>query len=129
MTDSDAEQSWQPLLPAAELPPGSIVEHSGLGQDFLLYRPHTGDPVAWSGYCPHMSNYMPNGLPPEASLDQLLAGDQLRCPYHGWQFDHEGVCTLIPAGQRQAGVSRKLLHSWALRINSQWVEIAWNESA
>jgi len=30
------------------------------------------------------------------SLGQMRDG-QLECPYHGWRFNHAGVCTLVPS--------------------------------
>jgi phenylpropionate dioxygenase-like ring-hydroxylating dioxygenase large terminal subunit len=38
-------------------------------------------------------------------------GDELRCPYHGWQYDDKGLCTFTPqrpdlAGQLRARVQR-----------------------
>lgn len=30
-------------------------------------------------------------------------GDELRCPYHGWQFDEEGMCTIAPQRPDLAG--------------------------
>jgi phenylpropionate dioxygenase-like ring-hydroxylating dioxygenase large terminal subunit len=48
------------------------------------------------------------------SLGKVVAGadgDELRCPYHGWQYDHDGRCTLAPqrpdlAGRLRARIKR-----------------------
>ncbi len=108
---------WQPAIAASDLNPGQVVEISCHGEDLLLYRSGSGELTATSAYCPHMNNYMPNGLSPGAELSQLLAGDELLCPFHGWRFDREGRCR-VPAGQRvppAVRAGRPLLRRWRVR--------------
>jgi vanillate O-demethylase monooxygenase subunit len=45
-----------------------------------------------------------------------MVGEELQCPYHGWQFAHDGTCTLIPALGADATVPpRAHLHSHEVR--------------
>ena len=37
--------------------------------------------------CPHRNVYLSRGK---------LVNDALKCPYHGWEFDHEGLCVRVP---------------------------------
>ena len=47
--------------------------------------------------CPHRSSQL--------SLGRIVAG-RLQCPFHGFEFDGEGACQLIPANGRAAHVPR-----------------------
>lgn len=122
---------WSAVLPSSDLEPGQVVEVSHGGHDILLYRTPGGDCHAVTGYCPHMSNYMPNGLAPGDSLDCLLQNGVIRCPFHGWCFNTAGQAVSIPPGQRVPPAVRKgrpVLRGWPVRESGGQVEIADSES-
>jgi len=111
-------EQWHEIYKASELRPGQVVELSWWGEDLLLYRTVKGEVVIVSAYCPHMRNYIPNGLPPGAPLEGLLMEDELRCPYHGWRFDGAGRCSFIPQGQKVPPVvrsGRPIMRRWQVR--------------
>ncbi len=118
---------WENLLPSARLAIGDVTEINWQGEDLLLFRTASGDCKAISAYCPHMGNYIPNGLAPEQALSALLEGEELRCPFHDWRFNGEGQCTHIPQGQRvPAAVSegKAVTRSWRVREQGQSIQIA-----
>ena len=53
-----------------------------------LWRDSGGVVHAWEDRCPHRGTRLSMGA---------IAGDTLRCAYHGWRFDTEGRCRHIPA--------------------------------
>ena len=117
---------WHTLLASEQLAPGQVIEISWQQQDLLVYRTQDGECLALSGYCPHMKNYIPNGLAPHQNLSDLLKGSELRCPYHDWRFDGQGKCTHIPNGQRvPLAVKRGLsiMPHWRLREIDQKIQI------
>lgn len=59
-----------------------------LGEPIVFYRMSTGEVKALRDICPH------RGMP--LSFGKVI-DDQLECPYHGWKFNCDGVCTVIPA--------------------------------
>ena len=72
-----------------------------MGQQLVLYRDTAGRVVAHSDICIHRGAPLSGGK---------VKGDCVECPYHGWQFDCEGVCRKIPglvnedaARERRAG--------------------------
>ncbi|MBE9060622.1 aromatic ring-hydroxylating dioxygenase subunit alpha [cf. Phormidesmis sp. LEGE 11477] len=58
-----------------------------LHQKFVLYR-QQGQVVAFKDQCPHRGAAL--------SLGRVENGC-IHCPYHGWSFQADGQCTLIPA--------------------------------
>jgi phenylpropionate dioxygenase-like ring-hydroxylating dioxygenase large terminal subunit len=83
---------WIGVINTSDLHAGDVVEITCHGQDLLLYRTPDGACHAVTAYCPHLNNYMPNGLPPGTPPAQLLQDDELHCPYHGWLFNVAGQC-------------------------------------
>ena len=58
-----------------------------LGIPMVLFRGSDGAPVALLDRCPHRNVPL--------SMGRCVKG-QLECAYHGWQFDHQGMCTHVP---------------------------------
>jgi phenylpropionate dioxygenase-like ring-hydroxylating dioxygenase large terminal subunit len=54
----------------------------------LLGRLKSGEAFAMRDICPH------RGVPLSAGK---LCGETVQCPYHGWRFGKDGVCTEIPS--------------------------------
>jgi len=69
----------------AEKPLGRKI----LGESVVFYRGQQGQIIASGGRCPHRF----------APLDRgVVMGDNIRCPYHGLQFDAAGRCVHNPTG-------------------------------
>jgi phenylpropionate dioxygenase-like ring-hydroxylating dioxygenase large terminal subunit len=109
---------WKELLPASDLRPGNVLEISHEGVDLLVFRTQSGTLRAMDAYCPHMRNYIPNGVREGQGLGSLLDGEELICPFHNWRFDGLGRCTSIPSGQRvpsRVAAGERIGTSWPLR--------------
>ncbi|MCB1680032.1 MAG: Rieske 2Fe-2S domain-containing protein [Halioglobus sp.] len=122
---------WQRQLPSAALARGQVLATSCGGHDILLYRSAAGQCRAISAYCPHMNNYIPNGLAPGEPLAALLVEDELHCPFHGWRFNGAGQCTHIPSGQRVPAAvrsGRAIARTWRVREREGYIELAGCES-
>lgn len=59
-----------------------------VGQDIVLFRDASGRPKAVTAYCAHRGA--------DLSLGKCSGGN-IRCAYHGWEFDGTGECRRIPA--------------------------------
>lgn len=68
-----------------------------LHQKFVLYR-RQGQVVAFKDQCPHRGAAL--------SLGRVENGC-LHCPYHGWRFQEDGRCTLIPANGPEVPIPSK----------------------
>lgn len=59
-----------------------------LGRDWVAYLGSQRQPIVFEDICPHRRAPLSLGA---------CEGASLRCGYHGWLFDEDGVCTEIPA--------------------------------
>ena len=118
---------WQDLIPATDLAAGEVMEMEWQGEDILLFRTAAGECRAITAYCPHMGNYIPNGLAPREPISELLQEDELRCPFHEWRFDGEGRCTHIPQGQPVPAIVKQgkpVARYWLVREAEGQIQLA-----
>ncbi|WNZ81536.1 Rieske 2Fe-2S domain-containing protein [Pseudomonas sp. P108] len=78
-----------------------------LGQPFVAFRDDAGVAHLLSDICVHRGGSLSAGS---------KVGNSVQCPYHGWRFGTDGVCTQIPAHSRQ-GASRCVPDAGALRLD------------
>ena len=80
------ERLWFPVARESDVDSAPFAT-SLLGRRLVLFRTERGVAAA-RDRCPHRGVRL--------SLGQMRDG-QLECPYHGWRFNHAGVCTLVPS--------------------------------
>jgi nitrite reductase/ring-hydroxylating ferredoxin subunit len=94
-----------PAVPAAWylFGPSRLLRHGPhsramLSRRFVAYRKSNGQPVVLDARCAHLGADLGGGG---------IEGDSIRCPFHGWVFGPDGVCTHatgaaeVPAFARQ----------------------------
>ncbi len=86
--DDRVVDEWFPVVAAADVVPGSRHPFGLLDDRFVLLSGTGGDVIVVRDTCPHRGAQLSLG-----SWD----GATLACPYHGWEFDGTGRCTLQPA--------------------------------
>src|SRR3989449_1646358 len=79
---------WHPVAGSAELEENPVKKVRILGEDLVLFRDRSGRLGLIDEPCPHRRVSMEYGIPETEGL---------RCPYHGWVFNHEGRCLEQPA--------------------------------
>src|SRR3569833_3398496 len=87
---------WNMPALSSSLKPGQMRREMLLGEPVLLGRMKDGAAFAIRDICPH------RGVP--LSAGKLMADNTVQCPYHGWRFRKDGVCSAIPSlveGQKQ----------------------------
>lgn len=79
---------WYYGMPSRQLKKGSMKSYEIFGEPVVFFRKPDGSVSAIRDICPH------RGIP--LSYGRVV-GDQVECPYHGWKFRGDGVCTEIPS--------------------------------
>lgn len=78
---------WHPVARREQVGPQPIRVEL-LGHGYVVSRLDGTSVVAFEDRCPHRFGRLSDGAVHDGALT---------CPYHGWQFDHDGSCRLIPA--------------------------------
>ncbi|MDN7407991.1 aromatic ring-hydroxylating dioxygenase subunit alpha [Burkholderia vietnamiensis] len=87
---------WHPVCTLAEFERSNASGHGPmgvtlLGEKLVLARLNS-KLVASPDRCAHRSAQLSIGR-----IAKCAGKDTLQCPYHGWQYDEQGACKMIPA--------------------------------
>lgn len=83
-----------------------------LGEEVVLFRGQNGKAAALEDRCCHRAAPLSLGA---------VAGDNLRCGYHGLIFDTEGRCVLIPGQDTIPASARVRSYPIVERWNAVWI--------
>ncbi len=84
-----------------------------LGLDFVLYRQPDGAVTCLCGVCCHRGAALGDGK---------INGACVACPYHGWEYDASGRCTLIPSLGPDAKIpARARIDAYPVEERYGWV--------
>jgi phthalate 4,5-dioxygenase oxygenase subunit len=92
---------WIPLLLAEELPEPECapIRVKVLSERLLAWRDTQGRYALTDEFCAHRGVSLWFGRNEEGGL---------RCPYHGWKYDHTGQCIEVPSEPEQSGFCNKI---------------------
>ena len=99
---------WFSLCSAKEVKKGKAIEIDALGKRFAVYRGEDGKIGVMDAYCPHLNANLAYGK---------VVGNNLECPFHGWQFNNKGTCSKIPYTDKLPPQEHKHYHfqeTWGL---------------
>jgi phthalate 4,5-dioxygenase len=99
---------WIPILLAGELPgnDGPPVRVKLLSERLLAWRDTQGRYALTDEFCAHRGVSLWFGRNEESGL---------RCPYHGWKYDHTGQCIEVPSEPEESGFCKRIkLQSYPL---------------
>jgi phenylpropionate dioxygenase-like ring-hydroxylating dioxygenase large terminal subunit len=80
---------WYMAVLASSVKAGSLRRQILLGEPVLIGRTRAGEAFALRDICPH------RGVP--LSAGRMTRQNVVECPYHGWTFRADGVCSAIPS--------------------------------
>ncbi|HEY0265834.1 MAG TPA: aromatic ring-hydroxylating dioxygenase subunit alpha [Rhizomicrobium sp.] len=110
---------YMPAL-ASSLPRGAMRREMLLGEPVVLGRLKTGELFALRDICTH------RGVP--LSAGKIKPDGSVECPYHGWRFRKDGVCSLIPALTGHEALEAEKIRVRAYPVREQdgliWVYMA-----
>jgi phenylpropionate dioxygenase-like ring-hydroxylating dioxygenase large terminal subunit len=78
---------WYPLAWSDEIAPGKVIGRVFAGQPIALFRTRDGTLSALEDRCAHRQVPLHLGV---------VAGDTLKCGYHGWAYNRGGHCVDVP---------------------------------
>ncbi len=81
------------------LKPGELRNVQLFGQEWVLFRTEGGKPGMSDPYCPHLGAHIGHG--------GKVCGEHLRCPFHHWEYDTDGMCKAIPYAKIMPPVTKK----------------------
>lgn len=79
---------WHPVATNAELERDGVLAVRLLGEDLALFRTESGELGLVQQRCAHRGASLAYGIPETEGI---------RCPYHGWLYNREGLCIDMPA--------------------------------
>lgn len=96
---------WFQVAWSAEIGPGDVKPLRYFDSDLVLFRGRSGELSVLDAYCPHLGAHLGHG--------GCVEGDDITCPFHGWQWNRAGENTCIPYS---ATVNRRQrLRPWPVR--------------
>ena len=110
---------WYAILESSEVRRGKPVGVTRMGEKLVLWRDSSGTVACMGDLCPHRGVALSAGR---------LIGDCVECPFHGFLFDPEGRCRLIPANGKQTPVPKAFqLRAYPAREAHDLIYIWWGE--
>ncbi|NUN65346.1 aromatic ring-hydroxylating dioxygenase subunit alpha [Pseudanabaena biceps] len=90
-----------------------------MGHDLVLYRGTEGQIIALDGRCVHRGSELAAGW---------VEGNCIHCPYHGWRYESDGVCSHIPANQPDVSIPKRArLQSYPVQEKYGLVWLFWGD--
>ncbi len=109
---------WYVVLDAAEVGRKPLGVKR-FGERMVFWRDSKGQIVCQLDKCCHRGAQL--------SLGQVL-GDCIECPFHGWQFDPTGRCTLVPSNGKSAPIPQKFaVKTYPVREAYGWIWLYWGD--
>jgi phenylpropionate dioxygenase-like ring-hydroxylating dioxygenase large terminal subunit len=105
---------WFQVAWSGDIDPGQVIPRYYFGRHLALWRDERGVARLNDAFCPHLGAHFGHG--------GRVKGDELVCPFHGWQFDADGANTCIPYGNRTNQKAR--IRTYPVREIDQFV-MAW----
>ena len=89
-------------------------------QPIVLYRDRAGRPIAVEDRCPHRQVKLSEGT---------VAGDNITCAYHGWQFAPDGTCAHVPYLEPQQKLPTCALRRYPIKEQDGFIWLFPGEAA
>jgi nitrite reductase/ring-hydroxylating ferredoxin subunit len=88
-----------------ELARGQVKPVRCLGRELVMFRGMDGQACVTDAYCPHLGAHL--------GVGGTVVGNDLRCPFHGWQWSGAGACTAVPHARKIPPKAQ--LRAWRVR--------------
>ncbi len=109
---------WHPVAYSHEVTSDAPYGTMLLEEPLVIWRTITGTPQAMKDVCIHRGTALSLGW---------LADDCIVCPYHGWRYNADGACVLIPQNEDNKSIptkARTVSYLCQERYGLIWVALA-----
>lgn len=79
---------WFQIGWSAEIPPGGVKPMKYFGEDMVAFRTEGGRLCVMDAHCKHLGAHLGYG--------GKVKGECIACPYHGWQWNADGINAFVP---------------------------------
>ncbi len=110
---------WYAILESNEVRRGKPVGVTRMGEKLVAWRDSQGKVAVMHDRCAHRGVALSVGE---------VHGDCIWCPFHGFEFDADGRCTVVPANGRNAPVPKALtVQAYPTHEANGFIFIYWGE--
>lgn len=102
---SSYPRGWFKVAFSSEIANGQVKSLHYFGQDLVCFRDEQGVAYVLDAHCPHLGAHL--------GVGGKVVGNQIRCPFHGWQFDGSGTCKKIPYSNRIPPMAK--IRAWSVQ--------------
>jgi phenylpropionate dioxygenase-like ring-hydroxylating dioxygenase large terminal subunit len=111
---------WYAILESNEIKRGKITAVTRMGEQMIAWRDSSGKATVMADRCPHRGVAFSVGK---------LVGDCIQCPFHGFEYDTSGTCTLVPANGRDTEPPKALhVKTYPTREEHDFIYIWWGDA-
>lgn len=79
---------WYAVSLSADIAIGDVKPLHYFERELVVFRTASGKARVLDAMCPHLGAHLGHG--------GSVHGESVACPFHGWQFNGDGVCTAVP---------------------------------
>ena len=87
---------WYPIIRSEDLATDKPEKVKVLGVNLVVFRDEEGNAAVLSDTCVHRGGSLGGAWSAGPAVPRMVNGCVV-CPYHGWEFDSDGVCQNIPS--------------------------------
>ena len=101
---------WYPLTEISALNKNTAIKVRAFSLHYIVWMNHLGELSVFLDTCAHKQSPLSSGK---------VHDGKLQCPYHGWQFDHQGACVDIPYSNNKNDCNNKQLVVITSKVEGQ----------
>ncbi len=75
---------WYVIAKSGDIKPNQVVTKAFMGEEIIVFRTEQGHISVMHAYCPHLGAHLGFG--------GKVIGENIKCPFHDFQFDTTGTC-------------------------------------
>jgi phenylpropionate dioxygenase-like ring-hydroxylating dioxygenase large terminal subunit len=112
---------WYVILESSDVRNNQVIGIKRMGKQMVAWRDSKGKPGVALDKCPHRGIALSKGK---------LKDDHLQCPFHGFEYDANGKCKLIPANGKSSQVPDHIrANAYAISETNGFIYLWWGDPA